>query len=128
MPKTLYLANTYGFLGPTAWGLAVGAVQRHVRERVAPDPDAAPSLRAPLGWECVVSHGEPPAADQARLPPALVLPTWKQVLDRHYEPWKSAQVIDAAGRTLEDILSQRENSQACINRLRCTGSRARSFA
>ncbi len=64
--------HVVGFLGPTVGGLAVGAVQRHGRKRIAPDPDAAPSLRAPLGWECVVSHAEPPAADQARLPPALV--------------------------------------------------------
>ena len=40
--------------------------------------------------------------------PGLVLPTWQQVLDRHYEPWKTAHVVDTAGRTLEDTLSQAE--------------------
>ncbi len=38
----------------------------------------------------------------------LVLPTWQQVLDRHYEPWTTAHVVDTAGRTLEDTLSQVE--------------------
>ena len=38
--------------------------------------------------------------------PGLVLPTWQQVLDRHYEPWTTAHVVDSAGRTLEDTLSQ----------------------
>ena len=38
--------------------------------------------------------------------PGLVLPTWQQVLDRHYEPWTAAHVVDTAGRTLEDSLSQ----------------------
>lgn len=38
----------------------------------------------------------------------LVLPTWQQVLDRQYEPWKDAHVIDTAGRTLEDTLSRAE--------------------
>ena len=38
--------------------------------------------------------------------PGLVLPTWQQVLDRHYEPWTTAHVVDTAGRTLEDTLSQ----------------------
>ena len=38
--------------------------------------------------------------------PGLVLPTWQQVLDRQYEPWKTAHVIDTAGRTLEECLSQ----------------------
>lgn len=38
--------------------------------------------------------------------PGLVLPTWQQVLDRHYEPWTTAQVVDTAGRSLEDSLSQ----------------------
>ena len=38
--------------------------------------------------------------------PGLVLPTWQQVLDRQYEPWKNAHVIDTAGRTLEDTLSR----------------------
>ena len=40
--------------------------------------------------------------------PGLVLPTWQQVLDRHYEPWTTAHVVDTAGRTLEDTLSQVE--------------------
>ena len=40
--------------------------------------------------------------------PGLVLPTWQQVLDRHYEPWTTAHVVDTAGRTLEDALSQVE--------------------
>ena len=38
--------------------------------------------------------------------PGLVLPTWRQVLDRHYEPWTTAHVVDTAGRTLEETLSQ----------------------
>ena len=40
--------------------------------------------------------------------PGLVLPSWQQVLDRRYEPWKTAHVIDTAGRTLEESLSQAE--------------------
>ena len=36
--------------------------------------------------------------------PGLVLPTWQQVLDRHYEPWTTAHVVDTAGRTLEEVL------------------------
>ena len=40
--------------------------------------------------------------------PGLVLPTWQQVLDREYEPWKTAHVIDTAGRTIEDTLSEVE--------------------
>lgn len=36
----------------------------------------------------------------------LVLPTWQQVLDRQYEPWKDTHVIDTAGRTLENTLSR----------------------
>lgn len=40
--------------------------------------------------------------------PGLVLPNWQQVLDRHYETWKTAHVIDTAGRTLEQTLSQAE--------------------
>ena len=40
--------------------------------------------------------------------PGLVLPTWQQVLDRCYEPWTTAQVVDTAGRTLRDTLSQVE--------------------
>ena len=40
--------------------------------------------------------------------PGLVLPNWQQVLDRHYEPWKTAHVIDTAGRTLEDSVAHAE--------------------
>ena len=40
--------------------------------------------------------------------PGLVLPTWQQVLARCYEPWTTAQVVDTAGRTLRDTLSQVE--------------------
>lgn len=40
--------------------------------------------------------------------PDLVLPTWQQVLDRRYEPWKTAHVVDTAGRALEDTLAQAE--------------------
>ena len=40
--------------------------------------------------------------------PGLVLPTWQQVLDRHYEPWKTAHVIDNTERTSEETLSQAE--------------------
>ena len=47
---------------------------------------------------------------ESRIPdiPGLVLPTWRQVLDRHYEPWTTAHVVDTAGRTLEDTLSRVE--------------------
>ena len=40
--------------------------------------------------------------------PDLVLPTWQQVLDRRYEPWKTAHVVDTAGRRPEDTLAQAE--------------------
>ena len=40
--------------------------------------------------------------------PDLVLPTWQQVLDRRYEPWTTAHVVDTAGRALEDTLAQAE--------------------
>jgi predicted kinase len=40
--------------------------------------------------------------------PGLVHPTWQQVVDRHYEPWTTAQVVDTAGCTIEDALSQVE--------------------
>ena len=40
--------------------------------------------------------------------PGLVLPTWQQVLDRRYEPWSRAHVVDTARRTPEDILPQLE--------------------
>ena len=38
----------------------------------------------------------------------LVLPTWQHVLGRRYEPWKTAHVIDTAGRTVEESASQAE--------------------
>lgn len=38
----------------------------------------------------------------------LVLPTWQQVLDRRYEPWTTAHVVDTSGRTLEETFSQVE--------------------
>lgn len=40
--------------------------------------------------------------------PNLVLPTWQQVLDREYEPWKTAKTIDTAGRALEETVSHAE--------------------
>lgn len=40
--------------------------------------------------------------------PGLELPTWQQVLGRHYDPWTTAHVIDTAGRTLEDTATQVE--------------------
>ena len=40
--------------------------------------------------------------------PGLVLPNWQQVLNRHYEPWETAHVIDTAGRTLEETVAQAE--------------------
>ena len=40
--------------------------------------------------------------------PGLVLPTWQQVLDRRYEPWTAAHVIDTAGRTVEESASEAE--------------------
>ena len=40
--------------------------------------------------------------------PGLVLPTWQQVLDRHYETWTTARVVDTAGRTLRDTLERVE--------------------
>ena len=48
--------------------------------------------------------------------PGLVLPTWQQVLDRQYEPWKNAHVIDTAGRTLEDTLSRAVEIVQCQDR------------
>ncbi|MYD98892.1 MAG: AAA family ATPase [Gammaproteobacteria bacterium] len=32
----------------------------------------------------------------------LRLPTWQEVLDREYEPWRTAEVVDTAGATIED--------------------------
>ena len=40
--------------------------------------------------------------------PGLVLPTWQQVLERRYEPWTTADVIDTAGRTVEESASEAE--------------------
>ena len=40
--------------------------------------------------------------------PNLVPPTWQQVLDREYEPWKTAKAIDTAGRALEETVSHAE--------------------
>jgi len=40
--------------------------------------------------------------------PGLVFPTRRQVLDRSYEPWPTAHLVDTSGRTLEDTLSQVE--------------------
>lgn len=40
--------------------------------------------------------------------PGLVLPTWQQVLDRRYERWTTAHVIDTAGRTVEESASEAE--------------------
>ena len=40
--------------------------------------------------------------------PGLLLPTWQQVLNRHYEPWNTAQVVDTAGLGLEESVSQVE--------------------
>lgn len=40
--------------------------------------------------------------------PGLVVPTWQQVLDRSYEPWTTAHIVDTSGCTLEDTLSQVE--------------------
>ena len=38
----------------------------------------------------------------------LALPTWQQILDRRYEPWPTAHVIDTAGTPLEESVSQAE--------------------
>lgn len=40
--------------------------------------------------------------------PGLVLPTWRQVLDRRYEPWPEAHVVDTARRTPEEIVPRLE--------------------
>ncbi len=40
--------------------------------------------------------------------PGHVLPTWQQVLGRHYEPWTGAHVVDTAGRPLEEAVSLAE--------------------
>ena len=43
----------------------------------------------------------------------LRLPTWQDVLDREYEPWTTACVIDTAGRSVDDCV------RAIIVRLSC---------
>ena len=40
--------------------------------------------------------------------PGLMLPAWQQVLDRQYEPWTTAHVVDTPGRALEDTVSEVE--------------------
>lgn len=40
--------------------------------------------------------------------PGLVLPTWQQVVDREYEAWDTAYVVDTAGRSLEEAVAQAE--------------------
>ena len=35
-----------------------------------------------------------------------MLPSWEQLVNRRYEPWRTAHVVDTAGRTLEDVLRQ----------------------
>ena len=40
--------------------------------------------------------------------PDLVLPTWRQVLDRRYAPRTTAHVVNTSGCTLEDTASQVE--------------------
>ena len=44
----------------------------------------------------------------------LRLPTWQEVLDREYEPWPTAMVLDTAHRTPDDCVA------AIIARLRAT--------
>ena len=36
----------------------------------------------------------------------LRLPTWRDVLDREYEPWRSAEVVDTSGLTVEEALGE----------------------
>ena len=36
----------------------------------------------------------------------LVLPTWPEVLDREYEPWRTAVVVDTAGMSIEAALDK----------------------
>ena len=31
------------------------------------------------------------------------LPTWQDVLDRGYEPWRTAEVVDTAGTSVEEV-------------------------
>ena len=34
------------------------------------------------------------------------LPTWQDVLDRKYEPWGTAEVVDTAGASVEEALAE----------------------
>lgn len=34
------------------------------------------------------------------------LPTWQDVLDREYEPWRTAEVVDTAGTSVEQALAE----------------------
>lgn len=34
------------------------------------------------------------------------LPTWQDVLDREYEPWRTAEVVDTAGTSVEAALAE----------------------
>lgn len=34
------------------------------------------------------------------------LPTWQDVLDREYEPWRTAEVVDTAGTSVEEALAE----------------------
>lgn len=36
----------------------------------------------------------------------LALPTWQQVLDREFEPWTTAEVVDTAGGSVEATLAR----------------------
>ena len=36
----------------------------------------------------------------------LRLPTWQEVLDREYEPWQTAEVVDTAGLTVDEALDE----------------------
>ncbi|MCY3621556.1 MAG: AAA family ATPase [Gammaproteobacteria bacterium] len=34
------------------------------------------------------------------------LPTWQDVVDREYEPWRTAEVVDTAGTSIEEVLAE----------------------
>ena len=36
----------------------------------------------------------------------LKLPTWQEVLDREYEPWQTAEIVDTAGLTAQEALDE----------------------
>jgi len=38
--------------------------------------------------------------------PGFSLPTWQEVLDREYEPWPTAAVVDTSGLTVEEALAE----------------------